>query len=213
MIIFCCSANHSLLGRWQKALEGAHLVYQATVLDDINALLKQQISPELMILHASLVDPENCRRLRAALPSCRLFVLSDRPLDEEGIRYLGAGAVGYGNSYITPARLGEAVQAIAGGSVWVGQTLLDRLLSATARQPVQTGEKENRNQSGEPLQQLSTREYQIARLIGEGLSNGEISARLGITERTVKAHLSSIYKKTGTRGRLNLALAIRNSGR
>ena len=59
---------------------------------------------------------------------------------------------------------------------------------------------------------LSNRELQIARLIAEGLPNGEISRQLAITERTIKIHLSSIFAKTGTKGRLSLALLMKKGG-
>ena len=48
--------------------------------------------------------------------------------------------------------------------------------------------------------------------MAEGLSNLEIAERLGITERTVKAHLGAIYAKTSTRGRLGLALLVNQPG-
>ena len=210
MIIICCSGNLSLLKRWQQGLAG-HTVYQATRLEDINVLFKQKITPELMLLHASMVNPENCLRLCSALPSCRMFVLSDRPDDEEGMRYLGAGAVGYANSYIAPARLAEAVRVIANGSVWVGQRLMDRLVKGTRSHGAANDQQQKGTRKNTALEQLSQREYQIALLVAEGLSNVQIGEQLGITERTVKAHLSSIYQKTGTKGRLNLALLVNGS--
>jgi DNA-binding NarL/FixJ family response regulator len=207
MMVFCCSSNLSLLKRWQQALD-AHTVYQASRLEDINVLLKQKITPQLMLLHASMVNPESCLRLRSALPGCRLFVLSDRPDDSEGLLYLGAGAVGYGNSYIAPGRLVEAVRAIGNGSVWVGQRLMERLVKGARHRPEHGTQEVEKSPA---FAQLSQREHQITCLVAEGLSNAQIGAELGITERTVKAHLSSIYQKTGARGRLNLALLVNRS--
>jgi two-component system nitrate/nitrite response regulator NarL len=60
--------------------------------------------------------------------------------------------------------------------------------------------------SKKKLETLTKREREIADLIAQGQSNLEIAANLDITERTVKAHLSSIYEKTKTGSRLNLAL-------
>ena len=62
--------------------------------------------------------------------------------------------------------------------------------------------------SEKKLESLTKREREIANLISQGQSNLEIAANLNITERTVKAHLSSIYEKTKTGSRLNLALLI-----
>jgi DNA-binding NarL/FixJ family response regulator len=62
--------------------------------------------------------------------------------------------------------------------------------------------------SGKILESLTKREREIADLVAQGQSNLEIAANLDIAERTVKAHLSSIYEKTKTGSRLNLALLI-----
>jgi DNA-binding NarL/FixJ family response regulator len=58
------------------------------------------------------------------------------------------------------------------------------------------------------LSALTTRESQIARAVAEGRGNREIAVQLGITEQTVKNHLTSIFEKVGVASRLQLALAI-----
>ena len=58
------------------------------------------------------------------------------------------------------------------------------------------------------LSALTTRESQIARAVAEGRGNREIATQLGITEQTVKNHLTSIYEKVGVSSRLQLALVI-----
>ena len=65
--------------------------------------------------------------------------------------------------------------------------------------------------SGEILESLTKRECEIANLVAQGQSNLEVAANLDIAERTVKAHLSSIYEKTKTGSRLNLALLYNRS--
>ncbi|HKJ94564.1 MAG TPA: helix-turn-helix transcriptional regulator, partial [Gammaproteobacteria bacterium] len=61
------------------------------------------------------------------------------------------------------------------------------------------------------FERLSPREHEIVAYLASGESNKGIAAKLGITERTVKAHLSSIFQKTGLKDRLHLALAA-NAG-
>lgn len=58
------------------------------------------------------------------------------------------------------------------------------------------------------LSALTTREIQIARAVAEGRGNRDIATQLGITEQTVKNHLTSIFEKVGVASRLQLALAI-----
>ena len=55
---------------------------------------------------------------------------------------------------------------------------------------------------------LTTREVQIAKAVAEGRGNRDIATQLGITEQTVKNHLTSIFEKVGVSSRLQLALAI-----
>ena len=65
--------------------------------------------------------------------------------------------------------------------------------------------------SEKKLENLTTREKEIANLIAQGQSNLEIAANLEIAERTVKAHVSSIFQKLGLRDRLQLALLVRDA--
>jgi len=58
------------------------------------------------------------------------------------------------------------------------------------------------------LSALTSRELQIARAVAEGLSNRDIAVQLGITEQTVKNHLTSVFEKIGVSSRLQLALAL-----
>lgn len=207
MNIALCCTDPNLLERWQKNLKNSYTVYQATRLQDLDILLKDVIF-DCLLIHSSIVVSENISKIRKHLPSCKLFLLSDRPDEEEGLAFLKQGVVGYANAYISPHRLQEATRIISSGAVWVNQTLMQRLIRETlppgSSQPI-TG---NGPKKKAALEDLSNREYQVAQLVAEGLANLEIADQLGITERTVKAHLSTIYGKTGTRGRLNLALLV-----
>jgi DNA-binding NarL/FixJ family response regulator len=93
---------------------------------------------------------------------------------------------------------------ITSGAVWLGQKVMQRLIldsyAKTKEKAVADSEKK--------LDSLTKREREIANLISQGQTNLEIAANLDIAERTVKAHLSSIYEKTKTGSRLNLALLI-----
>lgn len=206
-LILCCG-NSSLQDRWLSALGSTYTVYQAATLQDLSILVQKKITFELLFVHRSLVDLETIAYIRKKQPACKLFILSDRPDDSEGLDFIRLGVVGYANSYISAERLQEAARTVATGSVWINQQLMQRLIAESA--PVKQGSEgisraEDRRKL---LGDLSDREYQIAGLVAQGLSNLEIADQLGITDRTVKAHLGAIYAKTSTRGRLDLALRI-----
>jgi len=206
-LILCCG-NISLRDRWLSALGSLYSVYQAATLQDLSILVRQKISFDLLFVHRSLVDLEIVAYIRKTVPACKLFILSDRPDETEGLDFIRMGVIGYANSYIGPERLQEAARTVASGSVWINQQLMQRLIAEST--PAKQGnegllKEEERRQL---LSDLSDREYQIAGLVAQGLSNPEIAEQLGITDRTVKAHLGAIYAKTSTRGRLGLALLI-----
>ena len=123
---------------------------------------------------------------------------------------LAAGASGYCNTHAAPAVLQQIAAVVAQGGLWLGADLLQRLMGSAAtllarQQPRATGAEE--------LDALTERELEVARLVAAGTSNREIASRLGITERTVKAHLGAIFAKTATRSRLALALLFNRQDR
>jgi DNA-binding NarL/FixJ family response regulator len=101
--------------------------------------------------------------------------------------------------------LKELKTVVMHGGVWLGRDLLQTLIGAS-RELVH-------NQSSkvdEALALLTTREKEVALLASTGLSNKEIARKLSITERTVKAHMSSSLEKLGVKDRLQLALVLNN---
>lgn len=206
-LILCCG-NNSLRERWLSALSTIYTVYQAATLQDLTILVRQKIAFDLLFVHRSLVDLEIVAYIRRTVPTCKLFILSDRPDETEGLDFIRMGVIGYANSYIGAERLQEAARTVASGSVWINQQLMQRLIAESVP-PIPENDVEARDVARrQQLRNLSDREYQIAGLVAQGLSNLEIAEQLGITDRTVKAHLGAIYAKTSTRGRLGLALLV-----
>lgn len=212
MSIFLCSHSDAIRERWHTALAPRHKeVYQATSVSELSALARK-FRIELLLLHRDIASVETVLQLRRTMPDCRIFILTNRPDTGEGLEFLQYGVVGYTNTYINAGRLNEAVQAILTGSVWIGQDLMQLLIQRTFKPGGKKVEEKTGSAAAGKFANLSNREYEIANLVAQGLSNIDIAGRLAITERTVKAHLSSIYAKTGTRGRLSLALLV-NRGR
>lgn len=204
MAILLSSANDSVIQRWTDLLKDNYSLDQANSLPRLQKLCIDARRFDLILLHRSLVDPETFIEIRRLTPRSRIFLLSDQPNEEEGLTFLRLGIVGYANTFISSERLIEAVRVISSGAVWLGQKVMQRLiLDSYAR----AKEKAVSN-SEKILESLTKREREIANLIAQGQSNLEVAANLNITERTVKAHLSSIYEKTKTGSRLNLALLI-----
>ncbi|MGW8287728.1 MAG: LuxR C-terminal-related transcriptional regulator [Desulfobulbales bacterium] len=204
MAILLCSANETVSKRWRDLLKIKFDLEQADTVAELKDYCVCNKNCELILLHRPLVDIQIFGEIQRGFPTSRFFLLSDRPDVEEGLTFLKQGIVGYANTYISAERLNEAVRIILGGAVWMGQKVMQRLIldsyAKAKEQAVSDSEKK--------LKTLTNREREIANLVAQGQSNLEIAANLDITERTVKAHLSSIYEKTKTGSRLNLALLI-----
>lgn len=207
MTILIGSANKSVIKRWEGFLSEKHQLEQAVTLGAFVERCNEK-TYGLFLLHRPLIDMAVFLELTQPDTSRRFFLLSDRPDQEEGINFLKLGIVGYGNTYMSKDRLNEAVRIISKGGVWLGQKVMQQLiLDSFGKVSENTSDDAKMKLAG-----LTKSELKIAHLVSTGQTNLEIAADLNITERTVKAHLTSIYEKTKTGNRLNLALLINQGG-
>ena len=142
--------------------------------------------------------------LLKAVPGCSVVVLSNVPHDEEGLAVLEAGAAGYTSSIAVPDVLRQIETVVENGGVWVGPSLLQRLLVAIGGR----GGHGVRPQASSKLDQLSPREREVALAVAAGATNKEVARQLEITERTVKAHLSEVFEILKVRDRLQLSILV-----
>lgn len=134
-----------------------------------------------------------------------LVVLADEPDESVVSEALAQGASGCCNTHAAPEVLRQVALVVENGGLWIGQSLLQRLVGGTSHLLAQ---RQPEKRSDDCLDLLSERESQVARLVAGGASNKEIAGQLFITERTVKAHLSAVFEKLGLRDRLQLSLKI-----
>lgn len=203
MNLVLCSTDNGLLKRWKSILESDFQLHQVAATQQLQALL-QQNEILFLLIHRPFLELKEMREMVFGEQQ-KVIIASDQPNEDEGLWCLRRGAAGYLNTYSSPQRLREAVQAVQAGHVWVGHSLMQRLIqTAASHDDEEIDAFEKGQQYG-----LTTRELEIAKLITAGSSNLEIAADLNIAESTVKAHLGAIFKKTETEGRLQLALLFR----
>lgn len=151
--------------------------------------------------------------LRASVGNSPVIVLADYPDSEEALALFAAGVRAYCNTHATAANLRQVARAVQSGGLWIGAALMERLIAATraalsvmpsARRPMDDGA----SVSVKRLETLTGREKEVALIVASGASNKEIARNLGITERTVKAHVGSVFEKLQARDRLHLALIM-----
>ncbi|MDR2925433.1 MAG: response regulator transcription factor [Azoarcus sp.] len=128
-----------------------------------------------------------------------VIVVSNIPEEREALAAIVAGARGYCHAWSSPEQFQEVAQVIGRGGYWIGQSLMLKLISAVNKALPKADNLP---------EELSEREAEVARAVATGQSNKEIARTLGITERTVKAHLGAIFIKLGVRDRLQLALRL-----
>jgi len=195
MQIVFFTSNASLLARWQDTFpSGKTCLDWASLGQTSSAVALVDLSPASL---PALSSPE-WRQLAAQL---RLVGCNAVPNDAEAIEALQAGFSGYCHAYGDPDMMRQVVQVVSAGELWVGRSLLTRLLGAVNLRPAPPMRTET-------LELLSTREREVASLAARAASNKEIANSLDITERTVKAHLTAIFAKLGVTDRLQLALHL-----
>jgi len=108
----------------------------------------------------------------------------------------------------SPETLIKAIDKVNSGEVWLERSMIANVLSHLSR-----NNKPSRiNSETDNINELSEREKQIVRLIGQGFKNKKISTELCISETTVRHHLTSIYSKLGVSDRLELLVYAHRYG-
>ena len=204
MKVILCSSNNAIRERWFSILaDQGYSLYQASSLQVLESLIHRN-EQYLLLLHQHFTDLQTISTLCKTPESIKVFFLSDSPNPVEGLSLLQCGAVGYANAYIAAARLVEAMKTVTSGRVWFEHQIISRFIFLL--NPNHDASEDRL--AGPAFTALSEREKEIALLVTEGMSNQAIGAKLFISERTVKAHLSSIFRKTGAKSRLHLATMI-----
>lgn len=157
-----------------------------------------ELDPDVILMDLSmpvLDGVQATKRITAADPDTAVVVLTSFADQRRILDALAAGAAGYLLKDADPDELLAGVKAAADGGSPLHPKAARVLLDA------RRGETSNR--------QLSAREEQVLRSVVEGLPNKRIARRLGITERTVKAHLTRVFQQLGVADRTQAALWAR----
>jgi NarL family two-component system response regulator LiaR len=157
--------------------------------------IAERLAPDVVLI--DLVMPrmdgiEAIRRLRERVPAARAIVLSSFVDDDKLFPAVRAGAAGYLLKDVQPQELVAAIRTVHGGGALLHPAVAARLLDEVAAAVPPVG--------------LTAREREVLALLGRGLPNKQIARELGIAEKTVKAHVSSVLAKLGVSDRTQAAL-------
>lgn len=167
----------------------------------------EQLQPDVLLLDVSMPGCGGLDALRelADRPHGSRVLLVTASIDREQIAAaLQLGARGIVLKEAASEALLSAIRTVMAGGLWLGDAAVNELMMQAERPRPKQG-------AGRSAFGLTPREREILNSITTGLSNREIAESLGLSEQTVKHHLSNIFDKTGTSTRLELALfAVRN---
>jgi NarL family two-component system response regulator LiaR len=180
--------------------DGSFLVVGEITAPPMREVLRSSV-PQILLVDAQIAGAlEICRELR--LNGVRPWViLAGADRDERwAVEALKTGVRGILPKSATVENLLKAIRVVHQGEVWASNRVVALTVSELAARSVNPG-------AGKLAfrERLSAREQEIVHLVVDGLSNLEAASRLGITEATVKAHLTHIFQKLALRGRAQLA--------
>ncbi|MCA1552775.1 MAG: response regulator transcription factor [Chloroflexi bacterium] len=156
--------------------------------------------PDLMLLDINIPGGglNILPRISAECPVTKVVMLTASEEEDDVVAALKAGARGYILKGVSARELIRILRAVCDGEAYVTPTLAASLLSEMTSD---TG-----TAAHDPLSQLTEREHQILELVASGQSNKEIGARLYLSEKTVKHHMTNILQKLQVRNRVEAAL-------
>ncbi len=224
-MIILASDNIDILSTWGAVLRGMHKISVAASLDELKNKLSgasadcvafdRNIAPNELI--------EAIKQIRKTNAETKVVLLTDQGYqhsDQEDLALLRAGVRGFCSTDMSPEMIHKVLDAVDQGQVWVRSSFLPTLIEELSKQA-----KHNMNASPDdstgndpktplalkhedPLSALTHREREIAALVSQGECNKRIAQCLQISEQTVKAHLTVIFRKLNVTDRVHLALQI-----
>lgn len=189
--------------RWEKAFSDARVIH--AVAEFGRSLPSSSESESTIVWILSTHEGAEPIARRAVASGHQVIVMSTAPSVDGLRRALKWGARGYINAAAPSDGLRQAAETVMGGGMWLPADFINAVLRVLARSDARGASNTGNEDEDKALTTLTDREHRVAETVRSGLSNKEIACQLGITERTVKAHLSAIFRKLDIRDRMQLA--------
>ncbi|HEY0308246.1 MAG TPA: response regulator transcription factor [Acidobacteriaceae bacterium] len=163
-----------------------------------------ELEPDILLLDLQMPRLPGLEAMRAIMsrsPRVKIILLTSAVTTQQVIEALQIGARGIVLKDSVAGDLATAIRAVFTGDYWIGGQRVVNLVKALHELMQQAAEMPERKTYG-----LTPRELEVVGCIVEGCSNKDVAKQFGISEETVKRHLSNIFDKTGVSTRLELAL-------
>jgi DNA-binding NarL/FixJ family response regulator len=184
-------------------VDSVELVGEAADGDELLAVVRQE-EPDVVLTDLSMPRRSGLEAIAALAvghPEVGVLVLTMHADDDSVLAALRAGAKGYLIKGADRAELVRAIEAVAGGDAVYGAPIAHRIVALLTRAPER-----------ESFPELTEREREVLDLLAAGLRNHAIADRLGLSEKTVRNHVSNVLLKLQVPDRTAAALKAREAG-
>ena len=194
--------RHALIQAVRYSLPQAQ-IHETAAVNEFYERLEKGPEPDLVLLDLNLPGASGFSALvhvRAQYPLLPIIVVSAH--EEVSIiqRSIAHGAMGYIPKSAHPSHIGEAIRQVLEGDLWLPPNLPTNL-NFDPRAADETA-------LAERIQSLTPQQFRVLMMVAEGLLNKQIAYELDVSEATIKAHVTAIFRKLGVQNRTQAVLAI-----
>lgn len=193
----------------RQALSSRDGKYDVSLSSSYHEPCPGQKNPAIVLLTCAGDCPFRVKTCLSLYPQARYIIIANAPDEDQQLQWLKDGAYGIvdeSRSEVSLELLDTIVREVRSGILWAPRRVALRLAD-NPRAPLQAPGRARVKSGGHGL---TMREKELLDLLLAGLSNAEIADRLFISVRTVKGHLTHIYRKLGVANRLQATLKLTN---
>ena len=182
-MVYLLSDDYRYINYWKSIFSNSEVILEEML---------EELYNEIIVTNFSYIS--KFKNLQEIFSKNKFLVLDNVPSINKAKLLYSLGAKGYGNIYMKKEYLISAIEAIRDGNFWLSPALIK-------------GFFEQKNDDRFSI--LTKREKEIAKLLIDGLTYPQISEKLNIKLRTVKAHVKNIYQKFNVQNRLQFMLLFK----
>ena len=194
--------RHALIQAVRYSLPQAQ-IHETAAVNEFYERLEKGPEPDLVLLDLNLPGASVFSALvhvRAQYPSLPIIVVSAHEETSIIQRSIAHGAMGYIPKSAHPSHIGEAIREVLDGEIWLPPNLPANM-NFDPRAADETA-------LAERIQSLTPQQFRVLMMVAEGLLNKQIAYELDVSEATIKAHVTAIFRKLGVQNRTQAVLAI-----